>query len=300
VFEKILLTLDGSQSSEVAIPYVEYLAGKMDSEVVLLHVHSESEPNAHLHQFYLSRTADAMKLRMKKRWNRKAGPRVRPEILTGEPAEVIHNYIMRSAIDMVAMATHGSSGIKLWLLGSVADKIVRTANTPVLLVRSKSPPPETGKVKLVRRILLPLDGSDASRVAVPYALALAKKLEAGITLFRMAEKASYLMAHVVPYSRRRMEDYDWIDAVAVRESRSHLRGVKEQIRREGVPVTHIITLGADPAYEILQQERKVNADLVVMATRGKSQVEMWGLGSVAEKVLRQGDLPLLLVREPAG
>lgn len=298
MFERILLTLDGSQLAEVAIPYAQLLAAKLGSELVLLHVCSAWETDPHVHEAYLNRTAEAMRREINRRRRADSGFKMRAEILSGEPAEVIHRYVRENAVDLVVMASRGSSGVKDWPLGSVADKTVRAASVPVLLVRARGPSsaPAPDRKRLIRRMLVPLDGSDASKASVPYALDLASRLKASIVLFGMAEKASQVMARLLPYRRRVSEDYAWMDAEAEKEMRSYLTGVEREIRQKSVPVSHVVTRGMDAAYEILEQEKKTESDLVVMATRGRSPVGLWSIGSVAEKVLRQGELPLLLLR----
>ena len=71
----------------------------------------------------------------------------------------------------------------------------------------------------------------------------------------------------------------------------YLQSIEDEIRKAGVEVNHTSYLGIDAAYEILEMEKKIQADLVVMATRGRSPVARWAFGSVAEKVLREGDRP---------
>ena len=302
MFERILLPLDGSQLAEVAVPYVEFVARRLGSQLVLLHVcHSEHEPYRHMHQIYLDHMADIIRRRVGKGALKAEGARLQVEIISGEPADVIGDYVKANSITMVIMATCGGSGLKAWLLGSVADKVVRTVSAPTLLIRPKDDGPLVRGGKLISRILLPLDGSDASKRSVPYALELAKGLKTSITLFGMSEKPDYYSWYTsIAYTDRISAEYARIEAAAERELRAHLIEVEKELRQASVRVTHVLTRGIDPASEILEQEKKTGADLVVMATRGRSPIERWAFGSVAEKVLRQGDLPLLLVREAAG
>ncbi|MFC2003609.1 universal stress protein [Chloroflexota bacterium] len=296
MFERILLPLDGSQLAEVAVPYAEYLAGRLGSEVILLHVcHSEEGPYRNMHQIYLGHMANIMQREMRKGLPKSEQSKVRAEVLVGEPADMVCDYVEKNDIKMIVMAARGGSGLKVWFLGSVADKVVRAVKIPVLLVRAQNGRPVSGGGKLISRILLPLDGSDASKRSVPYALELAKRLKASISLFGMAERAQYTYT----FSEGMVEEYARMEAAAERSIRAHLIEVEKELRQEGVRVTHAVTRGIDAASEILGQEKKTNTDLVVMATRGRSPIGRWVFGSVAEKVLREGDLPLLLVREVA-
>ena len=297
MFKRILLPLDGSQLAELAIPYAEELAGRLGSEVILFHAcPPDHQPFAHMHELYLEGMVNTMQHQIKRKFPRCEGYHVRAEGLLGEPAEVIRDYVQKNKVGLVILATRGASGLKVWMLGSVVDKVVRTVNVPTFLVRAKEGHPDESKKSVISRILLPLDGSDNSKLAVPYALEIAKKLKASITLFGMAEKADYTM----PYSESLLKERFRMDKVAQKKIHTYLCDVERELRQEGVHVTNIVTLGIDAAYEVLEQEKKTNADLVVMATRGRSPISRWVFGSVAEKVLLQGDLPLLMIRKVSG
>jgi len=300
MFERILLPLDGSQLAEAAVPYAAYLARGLGSEVILLHTcRSEQEPYHHMHQTYLDHVANGIQPQLRKGRPGSVESRVRTETLVGEPAKVICDYVPKNGITMVLMAASGGSGLKTWRLGSVADKVVRAVNVPILLIRTNNGRPLSGKKGLISRILLPLDGSDASALSVPYALELAKKLKTSITLFGMAESAQYYSTHIsfIPYSPRMAAEHRRMDAAAERNVRAYLTGVEKSLRKEGARVTHAVTIGIAPAQDILEQEDETNVDLVVMATRGRSPMSRWSFGSNAEKVLRGGRLPLLLIKE---
>lgn len=293
MFEKVLLPLDGTELAEKALLYAEIAAVSLDSELVLLHVRSPiGEPYRHMHQIYLDYLADTMRQKIKAEWNKE--PRIRTEAISGKPADVIYDYVQKNDIKMVIMTSCGASGIKA-LLGSVVDRVVRTVKVPILLVRVAEGRPAPCKPGLISKILLPLDGSEASKVSLPYAVELAKKLKASITLFEMAET---VYAHGMDGLAAGVGvNWDEIDVATEKYIHSYLESIEKEIKQEGIAVNHVVTLGIDPANEVLVQEKKTGADLVVMATRGRSPVARWAFGSVAEKVLREGCLPLLVVKQ---
>jgi nucleotide-binding universal stress UspA family protein len=176
-------------------------------------------------------------------------------------------------------------------MGNVADKIVRGSGIPTLLIRVKEGQVSLKRKALIQRILLPLDTSDASRMAVPYAVYLAKKMNAGITLFSMAQTiyAQTLDGGSMGMSAGVAMNWDSVDAATEKITDEYLQKVEDDINKEGVKADHTAYLGMDAAYEILEMEKKIQADLIVMATRGRSPVARWAFGSVAEKVLREGD-----------
>jgi nucleotide-binding universal stress UspA family protein len=296
MFEKILLPLDGSELAETAIPYVRDLAGQLKAEVNLIHVCSPEHASfTHMHQIYLDHQADALRREIQEVWGPSLNPVLKSEVVTGEPAKTIMEYVQRNSISLVAITTAGSSGIRVWAMGSVADKVVRNLDIPTLLIRVKAErmPKEKG---IIKRILLPLDSSDASKIAMPYALDLAKKLNASITLFSMAQTV---------YSRNMDSmgagvgvNWDAIDSATEKYTNEYLQSVVDTMKADGISANHVAVLGIDAANEILELEKKIPADLVVMATRGRSPVARWAFGSVAEKVLREGKTPLLVIRQP--
>ncbi len=296
MFEKILVPLDGSELAEVTLPYVEELAGRLNSEVVLLHsCQPEHRQFQHMHEIYINDMAEQVGSRIKKHWT-KSTATVRAQTITAnEASESICNYVQEKSMGLVVMATHGASGFKTWALGSVVDKVCRSISVPTLLIRANASK-SVEKSKLFNRILLTLDGSEASKTAMPFALELATRLKASIVLFQMV-RSSYMYAGADGMTPGMGVDYARIDAMEEKRVHGYMAGVASEIREKGIPVTYQVAVGIDAAQGILDVGHKSNTDLVVMASRGNSGITRWVLGSVAEKVLREGDLPLLLVRE---
>ena len=147
-FRTILVPLDGSEMGEAALPYVEELARATKAEVILFQVvtlhydialaESYSANLGQLSEEYTARALANAKNYLKHIEERltEKGITVRSEIEVGLPVERVIAYAKENDIDLIAMSTHGRSGITRWLLGSVADKILHAAERPVLLVRA--------------------------------------------------------------------------------------------------------------------------------------------------------------------
>jgi nucleotide-binding universal stress UspA family protein len=144
MYRKILVPLDGSDVAEAVLPHVEMLARANNSEVILLRVavnpayqfamtdpsivgvlvsNMEAETEAYLKRMTAQLT--------------ERGLSVSAEMAEGNTAECIPKIAEEKGADLIAMSTHGRSGVTRWLIGSVADRVVRTAKVPVLLVRPK-------------------------------------------------------------------------------------------------------------------------------------------------------------------
>jgi len=247
-----------------------------------------------MNQTYIKSTADKLRQGIIELWNPGQEPKVQGEVVIGDAEKVILDYVKQKDINLVAMTTHGTSGIRPWSMGNIADKVIREVGVPTLLIRVKDGHGPERK-RLIQRILLPLDSSDASRVAVPYAVYLAKRLEAVITLFSMAQ--TIYAQNLDGMGAGLGVNWDSIDTSTEKYTDTYLRGIEEEMKEAGVTVNRTSYLGLDAAYEILEMEKRTQADLVIMATRGRSPVARWAFGSVAEKVLREGTRPLLLVKE---
>lgn len=146
---KILVTLDGSQFAEAVIPYIESLARAMESRVTLLRVAEPlnlpqlaayRERENYERQFIIKLEREAQRyIARKKNTLRTRGIKVDSVLLRGKPVEVIIRYAEDESINLIAMTTHGFSGITKWAYGSVAAKVIEVASKPMLLVRPPLP-----------------------------------------------------------------------------------------------------------------------------------------------------------------
>jgi nucleotide-binding universal stress UspA family protein len=296
MFEKILLPLDGSELAEAAIPYATNLAEQLEAEICLLHVcPPEHQSYVHMHQIYMNSIVDGMRQKMKESWKSSKELKIQSEVIVGDPIKVIFDYIKLKGINLVSLTTHGNSGFKPWAMGNVADKIVRGSGFPTLLIRVKEKKDLELRKAVVQNILVPLDNSDASKACLPYALELARKLKSGITLFSMAQTA--YAQNLNSAGSGIGINWDAVDKASEKAAAEYLKKIEEELKTSGVLVNSRSMLGIDAAYEILELEKKGGVDMVVMATRGRSTIARWAFGSVAEKVLREGNLPILLIKE---
>lgn len=145
MYHRILVPLDGSPLSEIALPYAEELARGLGSSLVLLLVTGSAEAHDYNEQqIYIEKVVEAIERRdegHEERHHRKP-VKVESTVLVGDPAEQIADFAEREDISLVVMATHGRSGIRRWALGSVADKVVRATTRPVMLITPQGTMPE--------------------------------------------------------------------------------------------------------------------------------------------------------------
>ena len=197
-------------------------------------------------------------------------------------------------IGLIVMATHGESGVKRWALGSVADKVVRATNRPVALIRAKGVRPDVRKKGILKKALVPLDGSKEAEEIVPYVQELASKLKADVVLFQVI-KTPYETINAAGYGSGNYTEQQIASEKAFAED--YLGKIGSQLKQKGVTVTTKVRFG-NAAEEIIKLADEMCADVVGMSTHGRSGIGRWVLGSVAGRILHEGTTPLLLVRSP--
>lgn len=297
MFERILVPLDGSEPAELALPYAEELAGSLGSEVILYHVHGhESSQYDRMHQVYLDSMAESVGRNITKSPGVKA--RVTIKLEAGEPTQNICNLVGNSKVDLIVMTAVSASGLKVGkILGSVTDHVCRTVPIPVMLIRPQSVQRVGGKERLINRILIPLDGSDLSKLALPVGEELAARLKVGTTIFQMA---TMIRPYVDTGGTGIFVNYGDFEENEKKRVNAEMIALEAELKGRGLDVNQIVTSGFDAAAAIIEVGKKIGADLVVMSTHGRSGLGRWVFGNVAEKVLRYVETPLLLVHARAG
>lgn len=292
---KILVPLDGSTFSEAVLPYASLLARSGGYSVTLLSVWDESEVaswrSARPEE---ARRIEEQNIRYFETYLRSIVERLKAEaqveadylLRAGRPAAEIASTAKELGVSLIAMSTHGRSGITRWARGSVADEVIRTTSVPTLLVG-----PETdarlATLPSIQRILVPLDGSPLSEAALNPAIDLARTLDAMIVLLRVAPWATPVVT--VDLS---MVDIAGLDAEIERGAADYLLATRAKLPQD-LRIETVVLRGT-PANAIIDYEREGNIGLVVMSSRGRSGLSRLVLGSVADRVIH-GPVPVLLI-----
>jgi nucleotide-binding universal stress UspA family protein len=279
MMRRILVALDGSPESEKILEEVERVGGAQGS-IDLLHVLPRVErevPNVGV------TVEDVAEEYLRKVAARLLKHPVRTFIWRGEPQEEIPKAARRLKADLIAMTTHARKGLSHLLLGSVAEAVVRNSSTPVLLTRPDLPRPR----KALERILVPLDGSAASREVFVSVRSLVGDSGAEVILFQV----------VVPILVG--DPVTGFTPIGIPQPlpdpRPRLEEAARRLALEGFRTRAVVASG-DAADQILDHARSLDADLIAMATAGRKGFSRFMIGSVAEKVVRRMDRPVLLHR----
>jgi nucleotide-binding universal stress UspA family protein len=298
---RILVPLDGSSLAERALSCAVMLAQGLPAELVLLRavwippdvlarmgeaaveldlVAGQMEAEA---EDYLSVLVEQLA---------RAELVVRHVVARGPAAETILEHARQEHISHIVMATHGYSGLKRWAHGSVAERVLQTATVPLLLVRVGEQDVEKDwrEPMSCRRILVPLDGSLLAEQILPVVTQVAETLDAELTLFQVP------IAHVSGWMTG--EWYLPVQGVletAEEDAAAYLESVAGGLRERGLETSTATAIGS-VANCIIDYAEVNRVDLIAMCTHGRTGLARWALGSVADRVLRAGSTPILLVR----
>ena len=308
MYKNMLIPVDGSKLAESAFIYAKELAGRLGSNVTILHVvdprESETLP---MHRAYVNHSAEIVRRRVsdiQKRLGKKQGtgePRVSGEVAVGHAAEEILRYTAEKGVDLIVMSTHGRTGMWRWVLGSVADKVLRASPVPVLLVRSETAEKGGFEKWTEITVVVPLDGSLLAESVLPHVQALAQQVGnemLNVVLVRVCEPPAMpaVAGPEVPFDWQKLMDENW--AACKKVTKEYLTGVETHLKQTGLSVRSeaIEQVKLSVAEEIVEYADKIPYSLVVMATHGRSGASRWAYGSIAHKVLTGSSSPVLMVR----
>lgn len=297
MYAKILIPLDGSKTSERVLPFARALAGTLKLPVELLEVVDVSAVSApggsekapHLDALIAEGERECRE-HLKMVAGEFPGSKVGCMVERGTPADVI---IERAAADkgtLIAMATHGRSGVNRWMMGSVAEKVLRGSESTMFLVRADEDARPDGTA-MIRSIVVPLDGSELAESVLPSAVEIAKSLDLEVILCRAYE----LAASAYYGSEDNLPNYDAMLLNLKNEVEGYLTDKAASLKQAGLAKVSWIALAGAGADEIVRYTRGHPDALIAMCTHGRSGVRRWVLGSVTERVVRRSEDPVLVV-----
>lgn len=285
--QRILVATDFSASARFAQERAERFAHFLGADLHLLHVVGPDEAAPTEHEGGAPDAVDeAAEPGQKAAANSSVLPVLRraPDVVRG-----ILEYAREHDIDLIAMGTNGHSGLKRWMLGSVAEEVVRRAPCPVVTIReglgiSASDQP--------RRLLVPVDFAESTRSLIAHARGLAALAAGQIDLLYVLEEPAAL----------RLFEVDGFRAMLPRlASRSRVRLLEEAEAVPGprVPLrAHVLT--GDPGREIARYAEAQRMDLVLMGTHGNVGPRTAAIGSVTERVMRTAPCPVFALNVTEG
>ncbi len=290
-FKHLLVPVDFSEFSDKASEYALFLAEQFCARITLLHVvvifKADVDDEEHLETYEEMLKATEKKREKKLQQHCENGKKRDVEIdsiLTREisEADAILDHATKGDYDLIVMGTHGRTGIKRWMAGSVTEKVVHHSPLPVMTVHK-----DIRRLSL-QNILIPDDFSDFSKLAVQRGRDLAEDFGARCTF-------------LYSVTQREHEMYYNISSKPILEANPQLENAirKNLVERSGMneDEADYVVLEGKPYKQIVQYAEENDMDMIVMASRGLGAMAHLLMGSNAERVVRTATCPVLTVRK---
>ena len=304
MFNRILVPLDGSELAERALEPALKIGRRQKGEVILLRVpvyrHVMVPSTAGYGHFLPEQSfeeqeaGDEAYLKEVQRTRSHPDVTIRTKLVSGDVAGVIVDTAVDEEVDLIVMTTHGYSGFTRWMLGSVTERILRGSPCPVLVIRHG---------EALSNVVITLDGSQLAEAALEPGLEIARLFDSvptsswSLTLLRVdqGEKLSSVDLALLEMAGSGLGKE--VAQVEGDQVKNYLQSIARKYETPEQKIEIAIATGS-PAQGILEFAEPRSVDLIVMATHGHTGLRRWVYGSVTEKVMRNADCAMLIVRPP--
>lgn len=299
MFTHILVPLDGSALAEATLPYVRLLVGSSGGRVTLLHLIERAAPQTVHGARHLRTVADAEEYLAGIAHDLAgSGMVVATHIDTNEGGDTPNRIVAHATewrVDLVALCVHGRSGLGRLFFGSIAQSVLGAGVAPVLLVIAPGKEAKAAPAPTLDALLVPLDGTPEAEAALPLVTQIARERGSTVHLTLVVptrETASGAMGGAARFSPTAAAAFL---TQAAQDAEGYLNEQAAHLRAAGVPVRAEVVRG-DSATGILAAAKRIPADLIAIASHGRSGLEGAWMGSVGNTVLARSAGPFLLVR----
>lgn len=288
MFGTILVPLDGSAESNVALPLARTIAQSSNGSIWLLRVAQApglADDHSATHQAAQSVERVAKELA-------NSGLEVHPVTRQGDPAQEILDLSSDIGADVIIMRTHGRAGLERAVFGRVAEEVLKKTRIPLVLAR-----PGGRRISQIRKLLVPVDGSPGGSVALVTAVDIARATGASIHVLQIVVPIP-MLAYMAPYDYSGAAFYDsaWDDD-ALLAAKTYVDAVAARLHGLGLSVDAEARVAPAVTDEIVAAADTGSVDLIVMNTHALTGPARALLGSVADAVMRTAGCPVLLVKQ---
>lgn len=320
--KRIMCTVDFSDFTDEVLGYSVALCKEFNAALLLVHI--TTDVNTYLGKERMA--FDYEKLQEKNILNAKERLRDVAEDLTidheifvteGNPSDEICRLAMEKETDLVITATHGNSGIKKLLIGSVTEKLIKALKCPLLVLHTKEHDfiSLAGYEMKLKKILVGCDFSPDSKLAFDYGLSLAQEYQAEIYLTHIIKPTEYVdlkasdYINIIPGNFAHWHSSDYFEMQEkvtaknrgrINELRKRLEGqlyymLPEECKNWCTPHTDVLT--GEPYKELVKYAKEQEVDMIVLGVRGHTLWEKLLVGSTTDRVIRHAPCPVLVVRQ---
>jgi nucleotide-binding universal stress UspA family protein len=298
VFNHILVPLDGSALAECVLPHVAAIAPVTNARITLIHVleHPDNRNgNAPIDPmgWHMQKQESQAYLEQKAEQLQKSGLDVSQVLLEGKSAESIIDFAHANNVDLIALSTHGRTGLSGWNVSSIVQKVLLRAYRSILLARAYACE-SSGDIKY-RRLFIGSDGSARAEFMLPVAIGLAQYHKSEIIIGTVVQKPQ--MIQRMPVSE---EDTKLIDQLTEENQKiaSHYHEqIKTQFSLKSLQAKSIVTVAEHAVSALHDMVEETQADLVLLVAHGETGERRWPYGSIATSFIAHGDTPLLIMQD---
>ncbi|MDA1128526.1 MAG: universal stress protein [Chloroflexi bacterium] len=306
MFTRILVPLDGSELAEQSLPYVRLLASASKIPIDLISVFDPippglADPDYVLYDPQISANfrdeAVAYLDKIKSKLSDTGTP-VSSAVYEGNPADHIISEAEKTPDTLIAMATHGRSGIGRWMMGSITDNVLHGTANPLLIIHSREGDAEGDAEVSLKNVIVPLDGSTMAEQILPHMVPVAQSLRLNVILTRVTPSIESYYRFMDPSMAAGInpDRFEEFAGQADADATNYLDQMKERLSKDGISQVESRLLRGGAADAILNLVDGTPDSLIALTTHGRSGVGRWVMGSVADRLVRHAGMPVLVVR----
>jgi nucleotide-binding universal stress UspA family protein len=296
-YKRILVPVDFSEASKKAVTYAMTIAAQTNAKLFVAHIVHDTSA---LNYTFPSETYEAEKHQYEaaKRQIHKLIPEecagmfdVEVIVKTGNIDSELLGIVQEEAVDLVVMGSHGRRHFSRWFIGSVTERMLRKLHVPVLTVSHVGPEKHAIELGLVsvQKILYAADLSEATTVAMQYAIELARGTGARLTVAHVVDHTNFVLLTNTAAGYLETSRKMWVDSVT---KKLHALVAREKPSDMEIEV---VILEGKPYEQILRFADDHGTDIIVLNLQGKGILERAFLGSTAERIVRLAHIPVLSV-----
>ena len=297
----ILVPLDGSTLAECVLPHVTAIAPVTHARITLLHVLQQPQngggtPAVDPVDWHLKKqNAEKYLEGIVNRFSEAGIPGVEPVILEGSPAGSVIDFARGNNVDLIALSTHGHSGLSGWNVSGVVQKILLRSYKSTLLVRAYMPS-STGTTKIrYKRLFVGMDCSARSEYVLPLAINLAQFYKSQLILETVIEKPRTI--NRMPVSQEFEELSNRFVEQNQQAASHYFKQLLAQFSTKTLKIKTHISVGNNAIAVLHDMAEESNADLVLLAAHGETGERRWPYGSVTTSFIAYGNTSLLIMQD---
>jgi nucleotide-binding universal stress UspA family protein len=296
----ILVPLDGSTLAECVLPHVAAIAPVTHARVTLLHVLQQPQneggsPVDPVEWHLQKQNAEKYLEGIANRLSEVGILGVEPVILEGNPAGSVIDFARSNNVDLIALSTHGHSGLSGWNVSGVVQKILLRSYKSTLLVRAYvASSAETTKIRY-KRLFVGMDCSARSEYVLPFAINLAQFYESQLILETVIEKPRII--NRMPVSQEISELSNQFVEINQQAALNYFNQLLAQFSTQDLKIKTHISVGDNAIGVLHDMAEESNADLVLLVAHGESGERRWPYGSVTTSFIAYGNTSLLIMQD---